>query len=39
MNNFTISIFENKFFFQKAISDAKLKSKFTPKINFFIDDY
>ena len=29
---------ENKFFFQKAISAAKLKSKFTPKINFFIDD-
>ena len=29
---------ENKFFFQKAISNAKLKSKFTPKINFFIDD-
>ena len=29
---------ENKFFFQKAISTAKLKSKFTPKINFFIDD-
>ena len=29
---------ENKFFFQKAISIAKLKSKFTPKINFFLDD-
>ena len=29
---------ENKFFFQKAISTAKLKSKFTPKINFFLDD-
>ena len=29
---------ENKFFFQKAISAAKLKSKFTPKINFFLDD-
>ena len=29
---------ENKFFFQKAISTAKLKSKFTPKINFFIDN-
>ena len=29
---------KNKFFFQKAISTAKLKSKFTPKINFFIDD-
>ena len=29
---------QNKFFFQKAISTAKLKSKFTPKINFFIDN-
>ena len=29
---------ENRFLFQKAISTAKLKSKFTPKINFFIDD-
>ena len=29
---------KNKLFFQKAISAAKLKSKFTPKINFLIDD-
>ena len=29
---------ENKYFFQRAISSAKLKSKFIPKINFFIDD-
>ena len=29
---------KNKLFFQKAISTAKLKSKFTPKINFFLDD-
>ena len=29
---------ENRFLIQKAISTAKLKSKFTPKINFFIDD-
>ena len=29
---------KNKLFFQKAISTAKLRSKFTPKINFFIDD-
>ena len=29
---------ENKYLFQKHISKAKLKSKFTPKINFFIDD-
>ena len=29
---------DNKYFFQKSISQAKLKSKFTPKINFYIDD-
>ena len=29
---------ENKYFFQKIISKSKLKAKFTPKINFFIDD-
>ena len=29
---------ENKYFFQKSISKAKLKSKFTPKIKFYIDD-
>ena len=28
----------NKHIFQKCLSNAKLKSKFTPKINFFIDD-
>ena len=28
----------NKYFFQKSISRAKLRSKFTPKINFYIDD-
>ena len=28
----------NKVYFQKSISNAKLKSKFTPKIIFFIDD-
>tara|TARA_Y100001960_G_scaffold325397_1_gene407669 strand:+ start:1298 stop:1684 length:387 start_codon:yes stop_codon:yes gene_type:complete len=28
----------NKYLIQKSISKAKLKSKFTPKINFFIDD-
>ena len=28
----------NKYVFQKSISRAKLRSKFTPKINFFIDD-
>ena len=29
---------ENKYIFQKSISLAKLKSKFTPKIKFYIDD-
>ena len=28
----------NKHVFQKYISSAKLHSKYTPKINFFIDD-
>ena len=28
----------NKYVFQKFISKAKLRSKFTPKINFYIDD-
>ena len=29
---------ENKYFFQKSVSKSKLKSKFTPKIKFYIDD-
>ena len=29
---------ENKIFFQKSISKAKLKSKFTPIIKFYIDN-
>ena len=29
---------DNKLIFQKFISQAKLRSKFTPKINFYIDD-
>ena len=32
------SLNECKFYFQKTLSSAKLKSKFTPKINFYIDD-
>lgn len=28
----------NKNIFQKHIADSKLQSKFTPKINFYIDD-
>ena len=29
---------KQKYVFQKYISSAKLQSKFTPKINFYIDD-
>ena len=29
---------KNKFVFQKYLSKARLKSKFTPKINFFLDE-
>ncbi len=29
---------EKKYIFQKFLSKAKLNSKFTPKINFFLDD-
>ena len=37
-NNIIKKLNENKFVFQKFLSKAKLNSKFTPKINFFIDD-
>ena len=29
---------ENKYIFQKSIANAKLNSRFTPKIKFFLDD-
>ena len=32
------NIKQKKHIFQRYLSKAKLKSKFTPKINFFIDD-
>ena len=32
------SLKDNKNIFQKFISQAKLRSKFTPKINFYLDD-
>ena len=32
------NIKQKKYIFQRYMSKAKLKSKFTPKINFFIDD-
>ena len=31
------SLNNNKYIFQQSISQAKLKSKYTPKINFYID--
>jgi len=37
-NEIINSLNNNKHFFQKSISKAKLKSKFTPIINFYIDD-
>ena len=36
--NFLENIKQKKYIFQRYLSKAKLKSKFTPKINFFIDD-
>ena len=32
------SLNSQKYIFQKYIANAKLQSKFTPKINFYIDD-
>ena len=37
-SSFIDIINENKYILQKKLSQEKLKSKFTPKINFFIDD-
>ena len=37
-NEMLQSLNNNKYVFQKFISQAKLKSKNTPKINFYIDD-
>ena len=36
--NFLENIKQKKHIFQRYLSKAKLKSKFTPKIHFFIDD-
>ena len=36
--NLLENIKQKKYIFQRYLSKAKLKSKFTPKINFFIDD-
>ena len=37
-NNTIEELNEKKYIFQKFLSRAKLSSKFTPKINFFLDD-
>ncbi len=37
-NNIIEKLNENKFVFQKFLSKAKLNSKFTPKIHFYLDD-
>ncbi len=37
-NNIIKDLNENKYIFQKFLSKARLSSKFTPKINFFLDD-
>ena len=36
--NLLENINQKKHIFQRYLSEAKLKSKFTPKINFYIDD-
>ncbi|MBD1147270.1 30S ribosome-binding factor RbfA [Pelagibacterales bacterium SAG-MED31] len=37
-NNVIEQLNDNKFVFQKFLSKAKLNSKFTPKIYFYLDD-
>ena len=37
-NNIIEKLNENKYIFQKFLSKAKLNSKFTPKIHFYLDD-
>ena len=37
-NNIVKDLNEKKYIFQKFLSKARLNSKFTPKINFFLDD-
>jgi len=37
-NNIINTLNDNKYIFQKFLSKAKLNSKFTPKIHFFLDD-
>lgn len=37
-SNIVQELNKNKYIFQKYLSHAKLNSKFTPRINFFLDD-
>ena len=37
-NNIIEKLNENKYIFQKYLSKAKLNSKFTPKIHFYLDN-
>ena len=37
-NHFLENINNKKYIFQKFLSKAKLNSKFTPRINFYLDD-
>ena len=37
-NKITDELNKKKYIFQKFLSEAKLNSKFTPKINFYLDD-
>ncbi len=37
-NNIIEKLNDNKYIFQKFLSKAKLNSKFTPKIHFYLDD-
>jgi len=37
-NNIIKDLNEKKYIFQKFLSKSRLNSKFTPKINFFLDD-
>tara|TARA_B100000925_G_scaffold260742_1_gene217057 strand:+ start:196 stop:567 length:372 start_codon:yes stop_codon:yes gene_type:complete len=36
--NILDSLKDKKYIFQKYLSNAKIQSKFTPKLNFFLDD-
>ena len=37
-NNILQNLNENKYIFQKFLSKAKIQSKFTPRLSFYLDD-